>query len=92
MTTFTGCSGDDAVTSDKDVVTLPGVESIVGTWREDSEYGINILTVNEDSSYALYHTSGGKESGKGSAFMMNRENCGQDFRIWQSTQKILHPS
>ena len=64
MTTFTGCSGDDAVTSDKDVVTLPGVESIVGTWREDSEYGINILTVNEDSSYALYHTSGGKESGK----------------------------
>ena len=59
---FTGCEDNAAASSDAERHES-AISSIVGTWREDKEYGINILSIKEDGSYTVYHTSGDVEQG-----------------------------
>lgn len=65
---LTGCGDKDSVSSaaekEESGVSSSDVSRIVGTWREDGEFGINVLTIAEDGSYVLYHTSGGTQQGK----------------------------
>lgn len=62
IVSFTGCGDKDNVSSAAEEEES-AINRIVGTWREDAEDGINVLTVDEDGSYVLYHTSGGTEKG-----------------------------
>lgn len=85
---FTGC-GDKAAVSSAEEEQESAVSRIVGTWREDGEFGINVLVIEEDGTYVLYQTSGSTEQGTiktdgdihseaprmhGSAFTTSRES------------------
>ena len=63
MASFTACGDKETTSSNPGAPQESEISRIVGTWREDSEFGINVLTIDQDGSYVLYHTSGGTENG-----------------------------
>ena len=72
MTCFAGCGGDDASGGESGEETASGC--LAGSWRQDGAEGTNVITVDKNGCYVLYHTRGGVLS-----WTDNKENAGKDM-------------